>query len=291
MTDLARILVSGGQGSLGKALGARGCTALGREDLDVTLSSSIAAAIKQYSPALIINCAAYTDVDKAENDEAAAYAINEGGAKTLAAACLEGRIPLIHISTDSVFGDRDPSRQVLETDLPGPLSVYGASKRAGEEAILETARLRVCIARVSWLFADDSVSFISKILTAAKSRDTLQLVDDAHGRPTPVVDLANQLVALADRMLVGMPIPEILHLGPREAVSRYGWAQAIFDRSAQVGGPVPELFACSSDDFPQVARRPRGLVLDVATATALLGPMPSWRIASNAAVDNQIARK
>lgn len=291
MTDAHKILVTGGHGGLGRALAAFGCDALGRDALDVTSESSVSNAIETRAPSLIINCAAYTAVDQAESEEAAAYAVNATGARHIANACLARRIPLIHISTDCVFGDRAPDKPVLESDTPDPLSVYGASKLAGEEAVLETARRQVCIARVSWLFDTHTTSFISKIMDAAKTRETLQMVDDEYGRPTPLPALAGQLMALAERMLNAMPVPEILHLGPREAVNRMDWAKAVFAYSAQSGGPSPDLIACSADQFPTPARRPRGLVLDIATATALLGTMQSWRDATHMAVDHVLASR
>ena len=289
MIDTSKILVTGGKGGLGRALATLSCNALGRDELDVSSESSVCNAIENHAPGLVINCAAYTAVDQAESDEAAAYAVNETGARHIANACLERRLPLIHISTDCVFGDRPPNQPVLETDTPDPLSVYGASKLAGEKAVLETARRQVCIVRASWLFDAKTTSFISKIMDAARTRETLQMVNDEYGRPTPLPDLAGQLIALADRMLNAMPVPEILHLGPREAVTRLDWAKAVFARSAKMGGPDPDLIACSADAFQTAARRPRGLVLDIATATALLGIMPSWREATDAAVDHLLA--
>lgn len=284
------ILVTGGQGRLGKALGALGCRALSRQKMDLTLPTSIQHALDMYKPELVINCAAYTQVDRAEREPDLAFAINRDGAENLAAACAAPRIPLIHISTDCVFGDGQTDRPVTENDTPTPLSIYGQSKLAGETAIRAGGRKRTCIARISWLFDEAEDTFIGKMLNIAKSRRSLQIVDDAYGRPTPASDLAKQLFSLAERILDGMPLPEILHLGPQNPVSRFEWAREIFNKSAELGGPNPTLTPCPSDTFPEPARRPRGLILDVATATALLGSMPDWRAANAQAVGQVLKR-
>lgn len=278
------ILVTGGNGKLGKALGALGCTALGREQMDITSTQSLQAAIDKHKPALIINCAAYTAVDRAEAEPDIAYAINRDGVNTLAQVCAGPRLPLIHISTDCVFGNGDLSRPMTEDDVPAPLSVYGKSKLAGEEALRSGGRNRVCIARVSWLFDEGADTFVSKILKAAEKRDRLEIVDDAYGRPTHVHELAKQLITLARRMLDGMPVPEILHLGTQAPICRYEWAKEIFIQSAALGGPIPVIAPCASENYPQSAHRPRRLILDIATANALLGHMPDWRVSNAAAV-------
>ena len=285
------ILVTGGHGRLGKALGRLGCTALGRAELDIASSESIDAAITRLAPRAVINCAAYTAVDQAESEPEKAYAINRDGAANIAQACAHLRIPLVHISTDCVFGDGDINRPTMENDLPNPLSIYGKTKLAGEQAVRLAGRQRVCIARVCWLFDDGPDTFIDKILGAAKGRDQLQIVEDAYGRPTSTAALATQLKALAERMADGMPTPEILHFGARDAVNRYEWAKIIFAKSIALGGPAPTLAPCPAETFPEPARRPRNLVLDIATASALFGNMPDWREETGKIVMNLLAQK
>ena len=143
---------------------------------------------------------------------------------------------------------------------------------------------------MAWLFDDGADTFIGKMLKIAEGREVLSIVDDEWGRPTPVAALALQLMELAERMVFDLsPVPEILHLGPPGPVSRYDWAVRIFEASAKLGGPAPRLERVSADVFPTAARRPRGLVLDVSRAEALLGQMPDWGPYSDAAVARLLA--
>ncbi|MEO9971943.1 MAG: dTDP-4-dehydrorhamnose reductase [Hyphomonadaceae bacterium] len=286
----SKILVAGGMGKLGSALGRLGANALGRNAMDIMRADSIHAAFSKYDPDVVINCTAYTNVDQAETDAENVFALNHTATKLLAEICAANDLPILHISTDCVFGDRDPSSPVTETSPTDPLSVYGKSKHQGEMAVQAASGVH-CIARVSWLFNDGHDSFIGKMLNIAQGRDAMQIVDDAYGRPTEVTALAVQLLALAERLQRGEQTPTILHLGPADPVSRFEWAEAIFAASAALGGPSPDLTPCSSDVFKEPARRPRGLVLDTTLADSLIGPAPNWQMASNKAVANILSKK
>ena len=281
--DPSAILVTGGRGALGSALARKGCNSLSRDALDITDPASIDAALRMHRPRLVINAAAYTAVDRAESEQDAAHRINVDGAGFLAEACASSGIPLIHISTDMVFSTGDPARPFKETDEPTPNSVYGRTKLEGERAALASGG-RVTAARVSWLFSTSHPNFIGKILTIAQGRQALDLVDDEIGRPTPLDALADKLISLAGIMADGKATPEILHLGPSDPVSRYGWAKLIFAASADLGGPCPQLAPVPASAFPAPATRPRGVVLDVGLADKLLGAMPEWRPASQQVV-------
>lgn len=287
--DANAILVTGGAGRLGRALGRLGCTAPGRDALDITNRASIAQAVRQSHPVLVINAAAYTNVDGAEAEADRARQINATGASRVAEVCAEEAIPLIHISTDMVFSQGDPDRPVTEQATPAPNSVYGQSKLDGELAV-RASDGRHCIARVSWLFSGEGESFISKILAVAQQRDHLQLVDDEYGRPTHVDALAGHLLKLGDLMVAKEDVPTLLHLGPPEPVSRYGWAREIFDVSGKSGGPTPEMTPVPGSTFPTPAERAKGLVLDVALADGLLGPMPEWQPMSASVVRNFLGK-
>lgn len=270
------ILVTGGAGRLGRALGRLGCNAPGRDALDITNRDSIAQAIHQSRPVLVINAAAYTNVDGAEAEADRAHDINAKGAGLIAEVCAEEDIPLIHISTDMVFSQGNPDQPVTEQADTASNSVYGQSKLDGELAV-RAAGGRHSIARVSWLFSGEGESFITKILAVAAQRDHLQLVDDEYGRPTHVDALAAHLLKLSDLMVAKEDVPALLHLGPPAPVSRYGWAREIFEVSAECGGPTPDTTPVPGSTFPTPAQRARGLVLDVTLADSLLGPMPEWQ--------------
>jgi dTDP-4-dehydrorhamnose reductase len=283
--DRNAILVTGGAGRLGRALGRLGCNAPGRDALDITDRDSIARAVRQARPVLVINAAAYTNVDGAEAEADRAHQINAKGAGLIAEVCAEEDIPLIHISTDMVFSKGDPDQPVTEQAEPAPNSVYGQSKLEGELEV-RAAGGRYCVARVSWLFSGEGESFITKILAVAAQRDQLQLVDDEYGRPTHVDALAAHLLKLSDLMVAKEAVPPLLHLGPPAPVSRYGWARKIFEVSGECGGPAPEMTPVPGSTFPTPAQRARGLVLDVTLADSLLGPMPEWKPMSASVVRN-----
>lgn len=290
MTEPADILVTGGTGRLGSALARLGCRAVGRDELDITDPTRITAMIEQLAPALIINAAAYTGVDDAERERETAYTVNAAGAGTLARLCAVAGIPLIHVSTDMVFGQGDPQKPIKEKARPSPGSVYGESKLDGE-AQVRAAGGRHTVVRVSWLFSDTGESFVSKILALGAKRDHLDLVDDEYGRPTHVDPLSGQLLRLAGLLAGGADVPDLLHLGPPDPVSRHGWAEQIFSASRSAGGPSPGLTPVPCHLFPTPARRARGVVLDVSLADSILGPMPDWRPASRSAVERLLAER
>ena len=279
----ARILVTGGDGRLGKALARLGCAVASREGIDITDTAQIADAIARGKPAVLINAAAYTKVDAAESNRDIAHQVNALGAGRVARVAADAGIPLIHISTDMVFSGGAPDHPVDEDTAPVPASVYGATKLEGEHLVAGAGGAHT-IARVSWLFDRSAESFISKILAIARTMDSLSLVADEFGRPTPVDALAGQLFALAGLFSAGTPPPQLLHLGPRTPVSRLDWARHIFEVSRRAGGPAPKLTPVPSSAFETPAPRPTGLVLDVSRAEALLGPMPDWQSESEAAV-------
>lgn len=288
MSGAGSILVTGGSGRLGQALARQGCTALSRARMDITQPEQLAAALDDFRPAAVINAAAYTAVDAAEENEAAARAINADGAGHIAACCAAAGIPLIHISTDMVFSAGDPDHPLDEAARPSPNSVYGATKLEGELAV-QAAGGRHVIARVSWLFDRTGTSFISKMLEIAADRPVLKVVTDETGRPTDTDALAAHLVQLARHLIEAIEIPSLLHLGPGPAVSRFDWARRVFETSARAGGPRPELEPVTSDTFQTAAERPRGVVLDIRRADALLGPLPDWQASSDEAVRAHLA--
>ena len=200
----APILVTGGTGQLATALEALGGAAVrrvGRPELDFDRPESVGAVFNAIAPWLVVNGAAYTAVDAAESDQEAAWRANRDGPAELARLCAKAGIPLIHISTDYVF-DGTKGAPYLETDPVRPPGVYGASKLAGEQAVLD-ACLQTVVLRTSWVFAPTGKNFVRTMLNAGRVRDRLTVVADQKGCPTAAPDLAAAILAIAGRIAEG----------------------------------------------------------------------------------------
>lgn len=202
-----RMIVTGAQGQVGWELNRR-AMALGHAvlawsqvELDITDTVAVDRALDASSADVVINAAAYTAVDKAEQEPDLAFAVNRDGPAHLATACARLNIPLLHISTDYVYDGRKSSPYV-EDDATAPLGVYGASKLAGDEAV-RRGLPRHLILRVSWVFGVHGHNFVKTILRLAREREELRIVADQHGSPTFAGDIADTLLELAGR------IPEI----------------------------------------------------------------------------------
>ena len=198
---MAKLLVTGANGMLGQAVVAAAeksgeqTLALGRGELDITNSAAITAAIDEFEPDALINCAAWTDVDGAEAEEAAATEINGNGAANLASACTRNGVRLVHLSTDYVF-DGSATEPYVESDSVNPQSAYGRSKLAGEAAI-EAAGGDYAIVRTAWLFGAGGPNFVNTMLRLAGEREQIEVVTDQIGCPTWTGHLAPALVACA----------------------------------------------------------------------------------------------
>jgi dTDP-4-dehydrorhamnose reductase len=271
------LVILGGEGQVGAALAAlaarRGveAAALGRAACDVADAGEVARAVA--AAALVVSCAAYTAVDRAESEAEAAYRVNAAGAEHVAAACAAAGVPLVQISTDYVFGG-EGDRPWREDDPPLPPSVYGRSKLAGEVAV--RARLaRHVILRTSWVFSARGHNFVRTVLRLAASERELRIVDDQRGGPTAAADVADAVLTIADAALR----PDFAgwgtyHFSGAPAVSWCGFARAIVKTG---GGTVP-VEPIATRDYPTPARRPRNSVLDCARIRAVFGiAQPDWR--------------
>ncbi|MCP4714383.1 MAG: dTDP-4-dehydrorhamnose reductase [Deltaproteobacteria bacterium] len=202
-------------------------------------------------PDVIINCAAYTDVDGCENEKARAFAVNADGVRNLALACKETGSRLVHVSTDFVF-DGNKNTPYDEDDLTNPLSVYGSSKLAGEAHIREVLE-RYVIVRTSWLFGKGGNNFVETIKRLAGERDELRIVDDQKGCPTFAADLAQALSALISSSAQG-----VFHVSNSGPCTWYEFGRKIVELSSLAARVTP----VSSDEFPRPARRPANSVMN-----------------------------
>jgi len=236
--------------------------ALGRSQIDLTDAAATATTVAAQQPAIIVNAAGYTAVDRAETERAQAFAINELGPKHLAAAAAGLGVPLIHVSTDYVFsgGGQRPWR---ETDEPRPLSVYGQSKLAGEHAVAATLRQYV-ILRTSWVFAAHGQNFLRTMLRLGKERNCLSIVDDQCGCPTAAADLARVIIEVTAGLLRGHDAFGIYHYAGKEAVSWFQFARAIFELARDLVPELPLLVPITTAEFAAPAPRPANSVLDCA---------------------------
>jgi dTDP-4-dehydrorhamnose reductase len=216
----------------------------------------------------LINCAAYTDVDGAETNEALATAINGTGVGALARRCGEVGATLVHFGTDYVFDG--VASAPYPVDAPrAPQGAYGRSKAAGEDALF-TSGARHLYVRTSWLYAPWAKNFVRTIATLAKTKDTLKVVADQRGRPTSAEHLAKTTLALLARDLEGT-----WHVTDGGECTWFDFAREI----VRLTGAPCTVEPCTTAEFPRPAPRPAYSVLDLSRTEELLGPMPDWRTA------------
>jgi dTDP-4-dehydrorhamnose reductase len=233
-------------------------------DMDLTEPDSVAAMVGDHRPDVVMNCAAWTDVDGAEAHPEAAMKVNGEGAGTVAWAAAEMGAAIIHVSTDYVFDGTSP-RPYVETDPVRPISVYGRSKLAGEQAVAR-ANPRHAIVRSAWLFGAGGQNFVATMLRLADERDEVRVVTDQVGCPTWTGHLAEAMLALAESQA-----PGIHHVAGAGQCSWHDFAVEIF-RQAEVSCTVQPT---TSDEFVRPARRPANSVLHSVRADT--PHLPSWR--------------
>ena len=275
-----KILLTGANGQVGWELARRGAhhgmeiLACDRLKLDITDESAVRRAIKQAGASLAINAAAYTAVDKAEDNPELAYSVNEKGPANLAGACAEAGIPLIHISTDYVF-DGKKSGPYFETDPVSPLGIYGKSKRAGEEAVRRTFPIHI-ILRTAWLYGVHGYNFVKTMLHFGKEKKMLRVVDDQYGCPTYAADLAEAILIVGARVLNKQQVAwGTYHFCGKGVTTWYGFAKAVFDIARQY-----DSFLCTNIEpipaaqWPSPVKRPENSVLDCTKITEAYGIHP-----------------
>ena len=269
---MSRVLVVGHRGQVARALAEAGwpegvsLSCYGRDEIDLAEPKTVASAIVRRAPDLVINAAAYTNVDGAESEREAAFTVNRDGPAALAEACAELGVPLVHLSTDYVFdGGKDGA--YVEEDSVNPLSVYGASKAAGEQAVRATLPAHV-ILRSAWIYAPEGKNFVRTMLHLARESGEIRVVDDQRGCPTAASELARAIVAASGRLLAGSGEFGTFHFCGAGATTWHGFAQAIFELG---DGPQPKLVAIPTSAYPTRASRPANSVLDGAKFRRLYG--------------------
>ena len=287
------ILVIGGTGQLATALAeladGRDIVVLARPTLDFDQPAQIPALLAARKPALIINAAAYPAVDKAASDVEAAYRANASGPEIVAQYCAAADIPLIHVSTDYVF-DGAKGVPYVETDTADPIGVYGASKRAGEIAVL-AACPKAVILRTSWVYAPYGRNFVLTMLGAAQRVSSLRVVADQIGCPTAAPDLAAAIFAIADQLGAGWRdcYAGIFHAAGTGSTSWHGLACATFAAASRHGRTPPEVIAITTADWPTPVRRPADSRLNCEKLARVFGVrLPDWQDALDRMIDQTL---
>jgi dTDP-4-dehydrorhamnose reductase len=288
-----RVLVAGRTGQLALELLERlprdghEVVALEAPELDLTNGASIAEAVQDAAPEVIVNAAAYTAVDKAESQRDLAFAVNATGAGLLAEAAAACRIPFVHLSTDYVFGG-DGGAPYAEDARPGPASVYGASKLLGEHAVLGANR-RSVILRTAWVCSPHGGNFVKTMLRLAAEREAVSVVADQHGAPTFAADLADAIARMLPRLAqapAGDPAFGVFHLTGAPWTTWHGFAEAIFAEAAARGRRVPRLSAITTAEYPTATQRPADGRLDCGKIARVHGiAAADWRLSLSRCLD------
>lgn len=270
--------MSGGTGQVGTGLmlanrGRFEIVAPTRADFDLLDAASIERNIAARDWAAIINCAAYTAVDKAESEPQAAFAINAEAPGIMARAAAARAIPLLHVSTDYVFDGSKPDAY-FEEDPVAPLGVYGASKEAGERAVRDAGG-RSIILRTAWVVSPWGHNFVKTMLRLGGERDELGVVADQVGCPTSAIDIAETLLILAERLLGDRREPcGTYHFVNSGQASWYDLASAVFAYAGARGMKIPRVNAIATADYPTPARRPANSRLSTAKLERTFGMKP-----------------
>ncbi|RFU85614.1 dTDP-4-dehydrorhamnose reductase [Streptomyces triticagri] len=271
---MIRHLVIGATGMLGSELCAllaaegESYAALGRPDLDLTDERAVHAALRALTPDVVVNCAAWTDVDGAESDEDAATRVNGDAVRGLARACAHTGARLLHVSTDYVFAGDDPDPRA-EGAPTAPRTAYGRSKLAGEQAVLDELPDTGTVVRTAWLYGSGGRNFVSTMIAKARAGEPVRVVDDQHGQPTWARDVAGRLLELA-----GTPHPGVFHATAGGRTTWYGLARAVY---RHVGADPALVSPQRSAELRRAAVRPEFSVLSHDRWAAVgLAPPRSW---------------
>jgi dTDP-4-dehydrorhamnose reductase len=252
---------------------------VGRPEIDLLVPETISRALVDVRPDIIVNAAAYTAVDQAEKEPKQAMAVNARGAGIVAEAARKRDVPLIQLSTDYVFDGAKP-RPYNEADPVAPINIYGATKLAGERAVIAATENHV-ILRTAWVYSPYGKNFVRMMLNLAQTRDELRIVADQCGCPTYAHDIAVGMVSIARNLLERPKDKElrgIFHLAGTGATNWAEFASAIFEPNRAMGKKAPKITPITTADYPTPARRPANSRLDCSKLARVHGVrLPSWR--------------
>lgn len=291
-----RIAVTGRSGQVVTALLERvpagsEVVTIARPEFDLADPTGAEAVFAAARPDVIVSAAAHTAVDKAESEPDLAHRINGAGPGAVARAAAALGVPVIHLSTDYVFDGSKPTPW-LESDSVAPLGVYGASKLAGETAVLGSGA-RAVVLRLAWVYAPYGANFARTMLRLAETRDTLRVVADQIGAPTSALDIADGIWGVASNLVARPEDPSLLGLFHMPAsgpdASWADFATTIFAGSALRGGPSAGVEPIGTVDYPTPARRPARSRLDGSRLTAAHGvTLPDWRASLDVILDRLV---
>ncbi|WP_102298254.1 dTDP-4-dehydrorhamnose reductase [Vibrio cyclitrophicus] len=285
-----RVLITGCYGQVGSCLTKQlannentAVLALDREHLDITNQEAVSAAVAEFRPTIIINAAAHTAVDKAEEEVELSYAINRDGPKYLAEAAQSVGAAILHISTDYVC-EGNKVGEYVEMDATNPQGVYGESKLAGEIAVAEACQKHI-ILRTAWVFGENGNNFVKTMLRLGENRDALSIVGDQFGGPTYAGDIANTLIQIAQNITQGDAVEYgVYHYSGLPHVSWFEFAGTIFDVAVEQGvlAKKPSLTNITTEQYPTPAKRPSNSRLSTEKITLGFSVKASdWKAALN----------
>jgi len=261
-----KILITGANGQVGWELGRQtedkniDHCAYTRDQLDITDHDAVDSAMAICKPDIVVNAAAYTAVDKAEEETEIVYAVNRDGVANLANACKRAEIPMIHISTDYVF-DGMKEGTYTEEDITNPISIYGKSKLAGEEVLKEILPHHV-ILRTSWVFSSHGSNFVKTILRLAMEREELRVVNDQYGCPTSAQAIAEAILCIAPMLINSRQKSGTYHFCQSTTTHWCEFAKIIVDIATEIINlNVKKIVPISTNDLPSRAKRPSNSVM------------------------------
>ena len=295
--DHLRIAVTGLKGQIVSSIIERAprnaeIIALGRPQLELCHRDAVLASLRHARCELIINAAAYTQVDKAESEPELAMLVNGQGAGNVAEAAAELGVPMLHLSTDYVF-DGALDRPYLEIDTPNPSSAYGRSKLAGEEKIRQIHQDHV-ILRTAWVYSPFGANFVKTMLHLARDRDEIRVVSDQLGNPTSALDIADAIMTIATRITTdtATSLRGTFHLTGQGEASWAGMAEDIFQLAQTHGYKLAKVRRISTKEYPTAAKRPANSRLNNDKLIRTFGiKLPEWQISLATCVERLLKEK